>query len=94
MYLKENDVRICSKQQLMSKEFITKILSFKSDKLREKIGKNAHNLFKYDAANNIAKLILEGCVFKKYKKIFLGVGGIGMSALAVDEDKRLKCMVG
>ena len=46
----------------MPKEFVTKILSFKSDKLREKIGKNAHNLFKYDAANNIAKLILEDCV--------------------------------
>ena len=63
MYLKENDAcEFMAEQQLMSKEFVTKILSFKSDKLREKIGKNAHNLFKYDAANNIAKLILEDCV--------------------------------
>ena len=62
MYLKENDAcELMTEQQLMSKELITKILSFKSDKLRKKIGKNAHNLFKYDAANNIAKLILEDC---------------------------------
>tara|TARA_B100000674_G_scaffold496343_1_gene526283 strand:+ start:3099 stop:4202 length:1104 start_codon:yes stop_codon:yes gene_type:complete len=63
MYLKENNAcELITEQQLMSKEFVTKILSFKSDKLREKIGKNAHNLFKYDAANNIAKLILEDCI--------------------------------
>ncbi|MAQ31638.1 MAG: undecaprenyldiphospho-muramoylpentapeptide beta-N-acetylglucosaminyltransferase [Flavobacteriales bacterium] len=63
MYLKENDAcELMTEQQLMSQEFVAKILSFRSDKLRQKIGKNAHDLFKYDAANNIAKLILEDCL--------------------------------
>ena len=56
---------LMSELEFMSPKVIEYINYLKSDNIRNSIGKNAHNLFKYNASSEIAALILKDIKAKK-----------------------------